>query len=166
MLSTRLDLFRSLPRGAVVCEVGTFAGLLASEIKAIRPDITLVCVDNWAGDFIRYRKDAIEKLADIKAVAVCTDSITAAGLLGRVFDCVYIDAMHDYASVRADVLAWKRCVKPGGILGGHDMETKDVVPLFGRVDVERAVNDLVTQNLLPAVNVIKEDAPSWWCVLS
>jgi len=166
VLETRLELFRSLHWGAVVCEVGTFKGDLANDIRTLRPDITLVCVDCWPGLFLEYRNAALARLLDIKAVPVCANSVTAASLLGRVFDCVYIDALHDYDNVRADVLAWRKCVKAGGILAGHDYETKDEVPLFGRVDVERAVNDLVREGLLPEIRVIREGAPSWWCVLS
>lgn len=35
-------------------------------------------------------------------------------------DLVFIDAAHDYESVRADLAAWRGKVKPGGWLGGHD----------------------------------------------
>jgi SAM-dependent methyltransferase len=35
-------------------------------------------------------------------------------------DFVYLDASHDYASVRSDLLSWYRKVRPGGIMAGHD----------------------------------------------
>lgn len=35
-------------------------------------------------------------------------------------DFVYIDANHQYESVKADILAWYPKVKVGGVLSGHD----------------------------------------------
>ena len=49
-------------------------------------------------------------------------------------DFVFIDAAHDYKNVRADILAWKEKVKPGGILSGHD---------YPCADVQRAVHELL-----------------------
>ncbi len=42
----------------------------------------------------------------------------------------WIDAAHDYASVKRDVEAWNLCMKPGGVLAGHDAEHEEV---FGAV---------------------------------
>lgn len=37
-------------------------------------------------------------------------------------DAVYIDGAHDYPNVKADLVAWKRKVKKGGIICGHDYQ--------------------------------------------
>ncbi len=39
------------------------------------------------------------------------------------FDLVYIDALHDYTSVRNDILAWKPKIRSNGILAGHDWKS-------------------------------------------
>lgn len=39
---------------------------------------------------------------------------------------VYIDANHEYLHVKADIMAWIRKVKPGGILAGDDVEPMDL----------------------------------------
>jgi hypothetical protein len=36
-------------------------------------------------------------------------------------DFVYIDALHDYGSVREDIAAWRPKIRPGGVLAGHDL---------------------------------------------
>lgn len=40
-------------------------------------------------------------------------------------DFVFIDGDHRYESVKADIAAWQRKIKPGGILAGHDYGHKN-----------------------------------------
>lgn len=49
-------------------------------------------------------------------------SVDAAKAVGDPLnaDCVFLDADHREASVRADIDAWRRHVKPGGWMTGHD----------------------------------------------
>jgi hypothetical protein len=60
---------------------------------------------------------------------------------GRRFDAVFIDADHSYQAVRADILAWRPLIKPGGVLCGHD---------YDNASVRRAVDEL-----LPGVDLRK-----------
>jgi hypothetical protein len=53
--------------------------------------------------------------------ALRLESTIAANLFpNEYFDLVYIDALHDYDSVRNDILAWKPKIRKGGTLAGHD----------------------------------------------
>jgi len=56
-------------------------------------------------------------------------------------DFVYVDAAHDYASVLADLEAWWPRVRPGGMLGGDDFDTKGVADavsdFFGALGIQQ-----------------------------
>ena len=54
-------------------------------------------------------------------------------------DFVFIDAAHEYESVKADVAAWLPKVKKGGFLGGHDYGMYEA----HRDGVSQAVNELI-----------------------
>src|SRR5579863_9410456 len=56
-------------------------------------------------------------------VTMRMESIEAAcyfASLAKQFDFVFLDASHDYDSVKKDIQFWKPLVAPGGILAGHD----------------------------------------------
>lgn len=66
------------------------------------------------------------------------DSVSAAAKFpDENFDFVYIDAQHEYDSVKRDIEAWYPKVKKGGMLAGHDFGgdvAKVVREKFGNVD--------------------------------
>ena len=78
------------------------------------------------------------------------------------FDLVFIDANHSKPCVLQDIAAWRRKVKPGGILGGHDHSTQPdlagvidaVVESFERYTVVRGERFGDEQKFFPAWYVI------------
>lgn len=63
-------------------------------------------------------------------------------------DMLFIDARHDYNSVRADIKNWSPLVRPGGIISGHDYHEswpgviKAVNGAFGERVVENPVGGI------------------------
>lgn len=140
------DLLTGLQRPANVLqavEVGVYKGELSVYLLTSLPQLRLYMVDAWAeipeghpyrrtGDRLakstQEEWDAIRREADCKtsfAVSrrrtLSLDSVEAAELLNDAsMDLVFIDAAHDYESVKADIAAWWPKVRPSGILCGHD----------------------------------------------
>lgn len=74
-------------------------------------------------EFERYHRQTRERLArhgSRSSIWRMTSVEAAAKVAERSLDFVYIDARHDYESVKEDLEAWFAKVRPGGILAGHD----------------------------------------------
>ena len=83
-------------------------------------------------------------------------------------DFVYIDGLHDYDSVKADIEGWYPKVKTNGIISGHDYSERDWI------GVVNAVKEFTTKNNLELFltgiggginNGIQEfdgNQQSWW----
>jgi hypothetical protein len=137
-------------------EIGSFKGLsssfMAVEIANSGKQIQFDCVDTWEGSeehqagqvcedsdvvnnalfdaFTRNMKP-VEGFYSPKRM---TSVESAATYADNSLDWVFIDAAHDYDSVKADITAWSNKVKIGGILSGHD---------YGHPPVAKAVNELL-----------------------
>jgi predicted O-methyltransferase YrrM len=123
-------------RPMVCVELGTWMGASAIPVaRAIRRwGGHLTCVDTWAGDV--YASLAVRQSAPWMLVS-CARNLMDAGVGATVrllpcttaeaavgwtesLDYLYIDAAHDEASVRADLVAWAPHVRPGGLILGDD----------------------------------------------
>jgi len=127
-----------------VCEVGSWAG--RSAIIMARAGATVTCVDTWEGSqnddgckaYDGSRGTPFQVfLNNIKGLPIRAhvgrSPDSASEFKDGEFDIVYIDAEHDYESVKADIQAWKPKAKH--ILAGHDW--------FVFLDVRTAVTELL-----------------------
>jgi len=128
-------------------EIGTHTGRNAeSMVKHINNLGSLTLIDLWKAysDFpIQEWQDqdyqiVLDKFKNNSKVKVIRDdsSRSASRFEDASFDFVYIDAAHDYESVKKDVLAWLPKVKKGGIIAGHDYL------YYATPDVKQAVDEI------------------------
>lgn len=119
--------------GGVVYAIDTWRGSpeIAGELKGMPED--------WAFEqFKANLEDHIGRDGNGTVRVMHTESQNAAAMFEPAdkFDLIFIDADHSYANCRADILAWRPLLRPGGMLCGHDYAP-------GWDGVIRAVNELV-----------------------
>ncbi len=117
----------------VGAEIGVERAAYSDVLCRENPGVRLFCVDAWKAysgyrDHVSQSKldhffvEAGERLrAYPRATLVRKFSVEAANdFKDGELDFVYIDAAHDLGSVVADLKAWSRKVRVGGIVAGHD----------------------------------------------
>ena len=155
---------QTFPIGSTFVEVGTYLGRsvcsLAEVVEQSRKGITIIGIDTCRGSGPEgprqknYHGAKVEQGGGTFAgelhrnitecgyadsiVLLITDSIRASQLFANAaLDWVHLDALHDYASLQADINAWLPKIKRGGWLSGDDYDE------MKWPEVVKAVNDLV-----------------------
>lgn len=127
---------QTLPLSSSFAEVGAWKGksavYLRDRLEDLGKSAYLLCVDTFEGDYHTGRESVFEEFLDNvkdRRIASCKeDSISASDkYASESFHGVFIDAAHDYESVKADIEAWFPKVKPGGFFGGHDIDSPGVL---------------------------------------
>jgi len=152
---------RELTHEAV--EVGTDRGVFARQFLSVWKGELLLCVDAYKP----YPEMPWDRMGDLLLASanlapfasrcrlVMADSVEAAATLHRPneFDFVYIDAAHNYESVRQDIAAWWPRIHGGGYLAGHDYD----IP-----GVKEAVREHIERIGIPAEITSDFYSPSWF----
>lgn len=139
----------TVPDGGKVVEVGCYKGrsavYLAQRFEDFNrtPDFFLVDTfrgdaDTGTGDFYDECRQNLEA-ADLDHLPrmIREESVDASALFeDGSLDAVFIDAAHDFESVKADLAAWRPKVKPGGILAGHDADSYGVQKALADAHIE------------------------------
>jgi predicted O-methyltransferase YrrM len=134
--------------GDTFVEIGSFKGrsasIMAVNIANSNKDIKFYCVDTWLGSEEHQEggayadRDAINgSLLDIflnntKNVSTYITPVqklsteAANDFEDNSLSFVFIDASHDYQSVKNDINAWYPKIKSGGTLAGHDWNYQSV----------------------------------------
>lgn len=160
-----------LHRGySVGVEVGVFRAEFSAVLLQRSALRVLYLVDPWAGTGTKHAWDGDAMYADVQtAMAPYGERVrllrqtsleAAARFRPGELDFVYIDGLHDYESVKADIAAWRPLVrsgKTGGVLAGHDYSR------HGRKGVIQAVTEAFGPG--GRVHITHEHCPSWWVIM-
>ena len=122
-------------------EIGVWKGRSLSFIaNAVHElGIRLSLVDHWQGSNDKFR-DGYKKILEGENVELCCEnnlkklslnpqlyslpSSVAAAEISNHFDLIFLDASHDYQSVKNDLHDWHDRLNPGGVFAGHDYSIK------------------------------------------
>lgn len=135
-------------------EVGCKEGRTTGHVLKTVPDSRVIAIDPWianpapkngdatredyeAWDFDKIRREFWDNVGKDSARCThfrCTSEVATSQVPPTPFDLVFIDALHDYESVKQDIALWWPKVRKGGMLAGHDFNHK-------WPGVERAVAD-------------------------
>ena len=119
-----LKLINDLPDNITMIEIGCYKGessemfLLSGKVKK------LYAVDTWEGERWKpaeeeFDKRIVQKFPD-KVVKLKSTIQDAVPYIKDKIDFIYIDALHDYNSVKSDILSSLEIVKERGVIAGHD----------------------------------------------
>ena len=141
LLIPRDGLLKLFPTGGQVAEIGTFQGEFAEEIlKTCRPD-RLFLIDPWEHqedqdyapdpsnvsheehqdnlELVQRRFDREIKNGQVQIVRAYSRDAAKTFEAGSL-DWVYIDGIHTFDGVWADLTNYASLLNPGGFIAGHD----------------------------------------------
>ena len=144
LYSDRFGLLETLPKRAVVGEVGTDRGDFAAKILAVAQPSKLHIFEL---DITRINPDNISaQVADGSCeIHVGDSSEQLLALPDQSFDWIYIDGDHNYEGVKRDITAAAPKIRPGGLMVFNDYAVWSVASMR-RCGVAKAANEFAIAN--------------------
>lgn len=164
----RRTFLESLPKQAVVAEIGALRGHFSREIMRVAEPRELHLVDVWwelFGDVYpdwgpetrhgtlttRAAHEEVSQLARdyerdngaLCRVHVGDDRVVLKEFADHHFDWVYVDSSHEYEHTRQELELLRTKVKPDGIIAGHDWFDDPDHPHHG---VRRAIGEFCAEH--------------------
>ena len=155
-------------------EVGVKEGKYSAAILEVWNGKLLVSVDPWLEapadeyldianvsqdrqeTFLATTRERLAPFGDRSDIWRMTGDEAAEQIEDGALDFVYLDARHDYESVKSDIAVWFPKVAPGGIISGHDYIDGDLPEgVFG---VRSAVDEFFGPRGIP-VGVATDSRP-------
>jgi len=103
-------------------EIGVMKGGYSATILREWSGRELISVDTWLErpENEAHARERLAAYGERSTIWRLTSSAASERVGGGELDFAYIDALHDYDSVKLDLACWYPKVRPGGILAGHD----------------------------------------------
>jgi Methyltransferase domain len=159
-------------------EIGVQAGLFSEHLLQEWEGMHLISVDPWLAaptdeyvDISNVDQEEHDRLyaetcarfarfGDRSSVWRTTSLEAADRIPDHCLDFVYLDARHDYESVKEDLESWFPKVRPGGVIAGHDYYD-DVRP-EGVYGVQSAVDEFFAERRLPVSSTFHDSPWDSW----
>jgi hypothetical protein len=156
-------------------EIGVKRGIFSEQILRGWRGRRLISVDPWLevpeneyADVANVTQDRheqfyeeaarrLERFGDRSEIWRMTSAEAAARVDPGGLDFVYLDARHDYESVKEDLKHWFSKIRPGGIFAGHDY--LDGLLPEGSFGVKSAVDEFFGRLDLPVTQTYSEPGP-------
>lgn len=136
-------------------EIGVEKGLYSEALCRLNPGLLLYCVDGWKAhsdyrdhitqkkfdDFYETAKHILEPYNVVFVRKLSMDAVK--DFEDGSLDFVYIDANHKYKNVYEDITEWRKKVRKGGVVSGHDYIRRKFPKTHRVID---AVDDYVVDN--------------------
>jgi hypothetical protein len=163
-------------KAEIAAEVGVREGYFSKFILDNTSVKKLYAIDPWENNaelsdcetVFRTCKGLLDPFGDRAEMVKGYSPFAAEMFEDNSLDFIYIDGLHDYESVKADIAGFYPKLKVGGIISGHDYHLEDWPGVYN------AVNEFISQNELE-INVTGIDSPdyeiehdgwkpSWWAI--
>lgn len=170
---------KQLAPGARLVELGSFQGRSSVVIASVlSKDSRLYCVDHFEGSAEHQGQADLDNLLEIfinnikkfhvdnKIRALAMTTLEAATkFTEKSLDLVFIDASHDYESVKSDILQWYPKIKPGRFLICHDYQTPGWPGVAQAIEILQLSGEMIGGSLWLHQKAKRRRAQSPWTFL-